>query len=91
MAPINTKAKIKKNYYSARSAAQHVEVTVGATWKTLPDTIIYEGTIPMTYVIPWSERKIDQSQGQYSQGFAQKTVRTCTAGRENTWRSLKRQ
>jgi len=29
------------------------------TWKELPSTIIYESTIPLTYVILWSEPKVN--------------------------------
>lgn len=32
-----------------------MEVSAGANWKPLPDSIAYEGTIPLTYSIDWKD------------------------------------
>ncbi|KAJ8935601.1 hypothetical protein NQ314_012722 [Rhamnusium bicolor] len=42
--------------------AQHVEVAAGAFWKTLPDTIIYEATIPLTYYADWLQEEVSSTQ-----------------------------
>lgn len=37
----------------------NVEVSAGAYWKPLPDTKIYEATIPLTYQTSWDEDQIN--------------------------------
>ncbi|KAL1489243.1 hypothetical protein ABEB36_014176 [Hypothenemus hampei] len=37
------------------STAVPIEITAGAFWKKLPDTITYEATIPLSYETAWTE------------------------------------
>lgn len=38
--------------------AQQVEISAGASWKPLPSTIAYEGTIPLTYRTNWLKSEL---------------------------------
>lgn len=56
-----------------------MEVSAGASWKALPNTIAYEGPIPLTYTASWSSIKPEPQRRTNCQKNKEPSTVTCKA------------
>lgn len=61
------KFSLKRRVFCYRQSVE----TAGAFWKQLPDSVVYEATIPLTYQTKWLSQSYEEN---YSQ------VNTCPIG-----------